>query len=310
MNKPLTLLIICLCSILPLTVTAQKVYGIKDVPNIQNLDKRKYTSDPEQILPIVNKQKIDELIFSLESKTGAEIAVVVLPSIGETDCFDFSHELFHLWGIGKKGQDNGLLILLVTDQRCVQFYTGYGLEGLLPDYTCKQIQVSDMVPFFKKGDWGNGMIAGVEAVYDILYDSMESGVVIKKPSSGSNWSPIFIFFGLGFVLILISILVARKQSKCPNCGKHNLQRINSHILNRTRDYIVTENTYRCNNCGHIIKRKTKTYQNNHSSGPGGGPIIGGGFGGRSFGGGSIGGGSIGGGFGGGRGGGGGAGTRF
>lgn len=313
MKKYSKLLIIALLILLPCITYAQesKAYSVSDVPNVQKMDKRRYTSDPTNILSTSATQKIDHIIYSLEDKTGAEIAVVVLPSIGEMDCFDFSNELFNKWGIGKKGADNGLLILLVTDQRCVQFYTGYGLEGILPDVVAKQIQMNYMVPYLKNQDWDSGMVAGVQAVNEILYDSMEDGVVVKKARNQEDpFLPIGLFLGTSFVIFVIFMLIVRRQNKCPKCGKSKLQRINSRILERNFNYTLTEETYRCTNCGHIVKRKNKTFQNNHRSGPGGGPIFGGGFGGGSFGGGSFGGGSFGGGFGGGRGGGGGAGTRF
>lgn len=288
-------------------VAAQnKAYTVNDVPNVQIQDKNQYTTDPDGILTPEAKAQINQMILGLEQKTGAEVAVVTLPSIGDIECFDFSHELFNKWGIGKKGLDNGLLILLVTDQRCVQFYTGYGLEGILTDYTSKQIQMKDMVPYLKKGAWSQGMVAGVQAVYELLYDSMENGVVTKPTKNKGMGFPITLFFGAFFIIFILMGLAARKIKKCPKCGKSKLQRINSTTIQRTHNYDVIESTYKCLNCGHTLKRTNKAYKDNHRSGPGGGPIIGGGFGGGSFGGGSFGGG----GFGGGGGGGGGAGTRF
>lgn len=64
---------------------------------------------------------IDAMLYALEQQTGIETVVAVVPSIGETDCFDFCHQLLNKWGVGKKDKNNGLVILLVTDQRCIQF---------------------------------------------------------------------------------------------------------------------------------------------------------------------------------------------
>lgn len=75
-------------------------------------------------------------------------------------------------GCGKERKNNGLVILLVTDQRCIQFYTGYGLEGDLPDAICKRIQTRDMIPYLKDGNWDAGMVAGVRAVCGRLDGSM------------------------------------------------------------------------------------------------------------------------------------------
>ena len=312
MNRLFNILLLLLLVLSTPLKGQEKVYKVKDVPNIQVVDERKYTSDPENILSTKARTEIDRLIYQLEDKTGAEIAVVVLPSIGTVDCFDFSHELFTSWGIGKKEADNGLLILLVTDQRCVHFYTGYGLEGILPDIICKRIQTQAMVPYLRDSNWNDGMLAGVEAVYSILYDNMEDGVVYKKAKKRSNDPFLIIFGSAALLLILVSVYLARKEKRCPKCKKAKLQRISSQTIEETFDYTIIENTLKCLNCGHLVKRKTKVYKNNHHSGRGGGgPIIGGGFGGFGGGRGGFGGGGVGGGgFGGGRGGGGGAGTRF
>ena len=100
-----------------------------------------------------------------------EVTVVALPSIGEDIPAEFAHKHFEHWGIGKKADDNGLLILLVLDQRKVTFATGYGLEGVLPDALCFRIQQNEMVPWFRKNDFDRGITEGVRAVTLVLYGS-------------------------------------------------------------------------------------------------------------------------------------------
>ena len=242
------------------------------------------------------------MLYRLEEKTGIETVVAVLPSIGEVDCFDFAHELLNTWGVGKKGVDNGLVILLVTDQRCIHFYTGYGLEGDLPDAICKRIQSEYMIPYLKDNDWNRGMYAGIQAVYARLHNGeMNVGAGNEEESSKD--------FYLGLLLLgaifFSSIFISRNANKCPKCGKHKLQRIDSRVLSHSNGIKKEEVTYKCKNCGHVITRIQKTHGDNYRGGGFNGPIGGGG----SFGGG-FGGGFSGGSFGGGSGGGGGAGSRF
>ena len=97
------------------------------------------------------------MLYQLETKTGVQTAVIVLPSIGDNDPLDFAYSLGRRWGVGKKKKDTGLVLLLVLDQRKIQFATGYGLEGDLPDAICKHIQMKVMVPAFRKNDWDTGM---------------------------------------------------------------------------------------------------------------------------------------------------------
>jgi uncharacterized protein len=142
-------------------------YTIETVPNTRLIN-NSYVSNPDNLLSDQAVVEINLLLDSLEKKTSAQVAVVMLNSIGDADIFDFAQSLFVKWGIGKSGNDNGLLILFVQDKKTVRFHTGYGLEGDLPDAICKRIQTQKMVPRFKEGDIDGGMIAGAEEIVNIL----------------------------------------------------------------------------------------------------------------------------------------------
>lgn len=287
-----------------LCLQAQQVYTTRNLPKVRLQDKTRYVTDPDGILSAAATDSIDRMLYALEQQTGIETVVAVVPSIGDEDCFDFSHRLLNEWGVGKKEKNNGLVILLVTDQRCIQFYTGYGLEGDLPDAIAKRIQTQDMIPYLKNGNWDAGMVAGVRAVCARLDGSMENDTPTEDEESA--WALILIFLGICGVALLAGVLKARAASKCPNCGQHKLQRSGSQLVSRHNGVKTEDVTYTCRNCGFKVVRRQQSYDENyHGRGGGGGPVIfGGGFGGGS--GGGFGGGS----FGGGMGGGGGAGSRF
>ena len=245
------------------------------------------------------------MLYALEQQTGIETVVAVVPSIGQEDCFYFSHQLLNEWGVGKKEKNNGLVILLVTDQRCIQFYTGYGLEGDLLDAICKRIQTKYMIPYLKDGNWDAGMVAGVKAVCSRL-----DGTMVNDTEEEDDLSVGGILLGLiGFLAVasIIGILAQRAANKCPNCGQHKLQRSSSILISRRNGVKTEDVTYTCRNCGHKVVRRQQSYDENYRGGGGGGPVI---FGGGGLFGGSGGGGFSGGSFGGGMGGGGGAGSRF
>lgn len=289
------------------TAQAITIYTPDNLPKVHLQDHTRYVCNPEGILSAQTCQTIDQIFYRLEQQTGIETVVAVVPSIGEADCFDFSHELLNLWGVGKKDLNNGLVILLVTDQRCIQFYTGYGLEEFLPDAICKRIQMRYMIPYLKDGNWDAGMLTGAKAVYAQLKDSMNHDSSPKEQSSDFT----ILWVILGFIIVGGGLFYAavRSASKCPHCGKHELQRSTSRIIARRNGVKTEEVTYICRHCGHVVVRRQQSYEDNYRGGNGGGPIIfgsGGGFSGGSFGGGGFSGGS----FGGGMGGGGGAGSRF
>ncbi|MBM3176618.1 MAG: TPM domain-containing protein [Bacteroidetes bacterium] len=127
-----------------------------------------YVSDVYGLLDKVETDSITRILDALERRTTVQSAVVVLNSIGDQDVFTFSQDLFNHWGIGHSENNNGLLILLIIDQKTVRIHTGYGLEGLLPDATTKRIQAEEMVPHFKKGEFGKGLLMGVQKIVRIL----------------------------------------------------------------------------------------------------------------------------------------------
>ena len=261
-----------------------KVYKVEDVPMVHLVDRTRYVSNPDGILSASSVATVDSLLYALEKSTGIQVIVAVLGDIEGGDCFNFAYRLGKENGVGRKESDNGLVVLLSTGERCVQFATGYGLEGVMPDAICKRIQQQYMVGHFANGNWDVGMVAGMRAVCGVLDGTME------PPADDED----------DFLVVLISFVVWY-FNRCPKCGKHNIQRISSQTVRDIDGYTMLETTYVCKHCGHTFKRQSNTINNNRR-GPGGGVIIGGGGFGRGGGfGGSFGGGSFGGG---------GAGSRF
>ena len=290
----------------------EKVYTVDNIPKVHLQNKYQYTCNPAGILSQAACDSIDSMLYRLEQQTGIETVVAVVPSIGQEDCFNFSHELLNKWGVGKKGKNNGLVILLVTDQRCVQFYTGYGLEGDLPDAICKRIQTKYMIPYLKDGNWDAGMVNGVRATCQRLDGTMVNDTDDSGKDDLSGGMLLLAIFGFIAVASIISILAVRASNRCPNCGKHQLQRSSTTLVSKQNGVKIEDVVYTCRNCGHSITRRQQTYDEDYRGrgGGGGGPFIGGFGGGRGGFGGGGGGGFSGGSFGGGMGGGGGAGSRF
>lgn len=159
------LLAFCLIASLPLCLHAAS-YTVASVPNVHLQDKNAYVSNPDRILNAEAVAGINADIRELEKMFSVEIAVAALENTGNEEPRSFATELFNHWGLGKRGKDNGLLILLVTNpaQRSIIFETGYGLEGVLPDAVCYRLQQRYMVPLMKNGDYSGGMLAGIKAL--------------------------------------------------------------------------------------------------------------------------------------------------
>ena len=297
-----TILIACLIAVTAWAAgdSVKEYKSVDDVPNVRLTDVRRYVSDPTNILSPAATDTINAILGRLEKSTGIETAVVMLPSIGENDIFDFSTSLFRKWGIGKKKSDNGLLILFVMDQHKVRFATGYGIEGTMTDAMSKRIQTQYMVPAFKQSDWNKGMVDGVRATAKVLDGSMEP----EAADSDTDTSDILFSIGIIIGVILLAMFVSSIKQRCPKCRKRSaMKRMGVEVLRvstgKGRRKRIRRTTYVCQYCGHIMT-KDEDIDDNSGSAAAGGAILGsmlgssGGGGGGSFGG-SFGGGSTGGG---------------
>lgn len=188
---------------------AQTRYSVNDVLNVQRQDYRQFVSDPENEISYNDMRTLNAKMQEIDDLLHTQCAVVVLPAIDNeyTTAKEFATELFEAWGIGDKENNQGLLILLITGEgeREVAFETGYGLEDKLPDGVCKLIQTNKMLPYFKEGNFGAGLIAGVTEVEKVLKGS--SDLV-----ASDEWPKEATWFIVGWIVIGLLVLWLRSRS--------------------------------------------------------------------------------------------------
>ena len=114
------------------------------------------------------KSAIDARIQQVRDKTTAEIAVATVPSLDGTSVEDYANRLFKQWGIGKKGKDNGVLVLVAPTEHKIRIEVGYGLEGVLPDGLSGEIIRANALPAFRNGDYSGGTQATVGRIAEIV----------------------------------------------------------------------------------------------------------------------------------------------
>jgi uncharacterized protein len=184
---------------------AGNAYMPDSVPN-QRLVDGNHVSDPDGIIDAGSRAEIERVLAEVEQKTGAQVAVVAVESIGDADVFTFAQTLFERWGIGHKGVDDGLLILLVLDQRTVRLHTGYGLEGVLPDAICQRIEQDEMLPPFRSRRYGEGLLAGVREVARLLSDPAAARAAAEAVSPWPDFRKILAIVGAILLAIVFGIL--------------------------------------------------------------------------------------------------------
>lgn len=121
-------------------------------------------NDHAGLLSPAVKQQLTERLAAHEQATGTQLAILTIASLEGTPIEDYSIRVVEAWKLGKKGQDNGVLILVAKNDRKMRIEVGYGLEGTLPDITAGRIVRDIMAPRFRQGDYEGGIVRSVEAV--------------------------------------------------------------------------------------------------------------------------------------------------
>jgi len=150
--------------------------------------------------------QLEERLRLLEEETGAQVAVLTIPSLEGDPLEDFSIRVVETWKLGSADADDGVLILVARDERRMRIEVGYGLEGVLTDAQSGRIIDHLMAPRFREGDFNGGVGAAVEAVSSAIRG--EPVELPEKPAQSSGANPaVFIFlliFGLPFIGIALS----------------------------------------------------------------------------------------------------------
>jgi uncharacterized protein len=132
--------------------------GVEDVPNPRT--QNRWVSDTADLLAPEDEARLDELLARINHETQAEVALVTVHEVSGTPK-QFATALFNHWGVGSAARNDGVLFLMVMDERRLEVEVGYGLEATLPDGWLGTMQANSMVPRFKQGDFGGGLEVGI-----------------------------------------------------------------------------------------------------------------------------------------------------
>jgi uncharacterized protein len=120
------------------------------------------------VLDPAAEQEMDTLLATLENDTASEVAVVTVDSLDQIPVEEYANKLFNEWGIGQRGKDNGVLVLVAPSVREMRIEVGYGLEGVLPDGLTGSIIREQFVPAFRDGNYQSGIVSGVRRIAAIV----------------------------------------------------------------------------------------------------------------------------------------------
>lgn len=251
--------------------------------------------NPDRQLALATVEKVNSRLRTLMRKTTAEVVVAVVPNTGELTIEDWSQQTFESLGIGKKDKDNGLLLVIATDQHEARIHTGYGLEGVLPDIICSRILRGFVNPKMAQGKLDAAVDSTTMVLESILTDPANADEFVSKyatvPSAVASfdrerrkmahkddeiaagyWTLGAIMFIILFIVIVPKVYTPRrarykkgplptpKKTKCVECPECHKRRY--HLM---LDMVIKAPRYtndgkgmrtnKCDACGHSDKEE-------------------------------------------------------
>ena len=121
-------------------------------------------TDAANLLDGSQEAELSDRLEELERSTGHQMVVVAVTTLGGEDVSAFTRDLGNAWGIGRAGENDGLILLVAPNERKVRIEVGYGLEKTLPNDLCHRIIQDEILPHFRRGDYPRGIEAGANAL--------------------------------------------------------------------------------------------------------------------------------------------------
>jgi uncharacterized protein len=125
-------------------------------------------TDAAEVLNSAQESTLTAKLEELERKTKHQMVIVTVPSLGGQDIAIYTRDLANRWRIGRKDQNDGVVLLVAPNERKVRIAVGYGLEPTLTQAVCAQIIRNEMIPRFIKGDLQGGIDAGTDALTSFM----------------------------------------------------------------------------------------------------------------------------------------------
>ena len=176
----------------------------------------RYVNDYAQMLSANQQQLLEQKLIAYGQATSSQIAVVIVPTVGEEEISDYAFQLGDKWGIGRKQLNNGVLLLIAKEDRKLFIAVGQGLQGVLPDALASQIIRKHITPYFKNGQFADGINSGLD--YIIAATQGEYGAAqVEQENAGDDYIPAIIFL----LFALIVVVAEWRSRRTPYISRRN-----------------------------------------------------------------------------------------
>ena len=197
-------LVLTVCRAFPLLAVLAATSAAQDTP-VPEL--KHYATDLSGTLSPEQVSQLDQLLSAFDKTTSTQVIVLMVASLNGEDIEEYSLRVAEANRIGRKGKDNGVLLLVARNDRKARIEVGYGLEGALPDALAGQIIRQEIGPHFRQGDYYGGLRAGAEAIMSATKNEYKA-----EPASqtGRRSAPgLFVVF----IVIMIVLRLVRRRSR-------------------------------------------------------------------------------------------------
>ncbi len=177
-------------------------------------DYRGFVTDNANLLPADVRGGLEQKVRDYEKATSIEIAVLIVPTLAGESPSDYAQNVWKRWHVGKKGEDNGVLLLVVPPpEKKAWIATGYGIQGWLTDIECKRVINDVMRPLNLQNRRPEAVVAGVDAIIDKLGKTPWAERAKQKPpaqknDAGGAGSMILIIVLIGIAIIIFLLIAA------------------------------------------------------------------------------------------------------
>lgn len=172
-----------------------------------------FVTDQANVLSSEQKQALETKLEQFEATSTNEIAIAIIPSLKGDYIENFSVQLFKDWGIGQKGKNNGILILVATQDHQMRIEVGYGLEGALTDAQSSWIINNTLAPALKTNDYYGGLDQATDQIISATRGEFSAADQPSSPSNNNKFQLFeFLFFISWFVLAGLFRLFAKTKS--------------------------------------------------------------------------------------------------
>ena len=150
-------------------------------------------------LSVPQQAKLEQELQAFEARKGSQIAVLMVPTTQPEAIEQYSLRVAEAWKLGRKGVDDGALLVIAKDDRALRIETGYGLEGVMPDIIAKRVIAETITPYFKQADYYGGIQAGINRMIRLV-----DGEPLPPPrKKDMGWSGLQDFLPVAFIGIFV-----------------------------------------------------------------------------------------------------------